>query len=426
MFYNKTIKSPIGGTSSIFSIFALCLFSVMQPQHVLAEFEKPRILKAQSFLQPEILEGEHYTISEQVHNDGLLNHYDVNSSFGNFKVISTSSLHVLVQEIEAIASMKKIETDDTVIEALKQSGKNTVEGVKNLVNDPKGTFESAAAGVGSLFNRAKGTVGKRETTGAEDNKVAQLVGFSKSKGQIATKFNVNMYSRNEVLQEELDRLAWADYLGGLGVGVATSAVPGVGGVLLTTSGTARLLNEAINTTPASELWLQNKNKLRGMGMNEDTIELFLNNPVFSPALQTVMVEALYSMHGTDNLELYLKVALQAGDPVMAKIVTETAVLTAGYHKHIAPLKHISPIARLARAEKNDGTIVVVLPSDHIIWSEKVDDLIRSLTEEIRASKGAGLEVWVAGDFSSMARSKLDGMGWKVHTKVGSQLIPKQR
>ena len=78
--------------------------------------------------------------------------------------------------------MKKIKTDDTAIESLKQSGKNTLTGVRNLFGDPKGTFESAAAGVGSLFNRAVGTVGKRETTGAEDNKAAQLIGFSKSKG----------------------------------------------------------------------------------------------------------------------------------------------------------------------------------------------------------------------------------------------------
>ncbi len=234
---------------------------------------------------------------------------------------------ILVREIEAIAAMKKIKTDDIAIESLKQSGKNTVTGVKNLVSDPMGTFESAASGVGSLFSRAVGTVGKRETTGAEDNKAEQLIGFSKSKGQIASKFGVNMYSRNKVLQTELDRLAWADYLGGISVGVATSAVPGVGGLVLTTSGTARLLNEAINTTPASELWLQNKNKLLGMGMNEDTIELFLNNPQFSPALQTVMVAALDSMKGVDNRELYLKVALQAGDPVMARIITESSEMT---------------------------------------------------------------------------------------------------
>ena len=404
--------------------FVCCRFII--PKAVLAEIEKPGILKAQSFLQPEVLKGEHYTVDDKVHNDGLLNHYSVKSSFGNFQVTSTSSLRILVREIEAIAAMKKIKTEDTAIESLKQSGKNTVDGVTNLISDPKGTFESAASGVGSLFNRAVGTVGKRETTGAEDNQAAQLIGFSKSKGQIATKFGVNVYSRNKVLQSELDRLAWADYFGGLGVGVATAAVPGVGGLVLTTSGTARLLNEAINTTPGSELWLQNKKKLLGMGMNEDTIELFLNNPEFSPALQTVMVAALDFMKGVDNRELYLKVALQAGDPVMAKIITESAVMTAGYHKHISPLKRLAPIARLARAEKKDGTIVVVLPGDHIIWSEKVAGLTGSLMEKEKISKGTGLEVWVSGDFSTMARSKLEKMGWKVHTKVRSKLLPAQR
>ncbi|MFT5730705.1 MAG: hypothetical protein ACI8PB_004893 [Desulforhopalus sp.] len=424
MLYNtKAIIS--GGSTHIICFFLMCLIQIMSPQYLLADFEKPSALKAQSFLEPQFLKGEHYTVNEEVKNDGLLNHYTVKSSYGDFKVSSTSSLQLLVGEIKAIAEMKKIETNDTAIESLKQSGKNTVAGLENMVKDPKGTFESAAAGVGGLFNRAKGTVGKREATEAEDNKMAQLLGFSKSKGKIATQFGVNMYSRNEVLQTELDRLAWADYLGGLGVGMATSVVPGVGGVLLTTSGTARLLNEAINTTPASELWLQNKNKLLGMGMNEDTIELFLNNPHFSPALLTVMVTALDSLKGVDNRELYLKVALQAGTPDMAKIITESAILTAGYHKHIAPLKHLVPIARLARAEKDDGTIVVALPGDHIIWSEMVADITISLVKKAQNSKGTGLEIWIPGDFSVMARGRLEEMGWEVHTQSRNQLIPAQ-
>jgi hypothetical protein len=268
-------------------------------------------------------------------------------------------------------------------------------------------------------------VGKREITGAEDSKVEQLIGFSKSKGQVANKFGVNMYSRNQVLQAELERLGWADYLGGLSVGMATSVVPGVGGVLLATSGTARLLNEAINTTPASELWLQNKNKLLGMGMNEDSIELFLNNAAFSPALQTVMVAALDSMKGVDNRELYIKVALQAGDPLMAKIITESAVLTAGYYKHVAPLTHFKPLGRLVRSETKDGSIVIILPSDHLIWSKKTADLASFLEEKANVSKGTRVEIWVSGDFSSMAQTKLEEMGWELHTKVQNQLLSAQ-
>lgn len=422
MLLKKTFIVPISRASIVICFLILCMLQVIQPTYLLAEFEKPSTLKARSFLAPEVLKGEHHTVDDEVHNDGFLNHYIVKSSFGDFKVSSTSSLQILVGEIGAIAEMKKIETDDTAIASLKQSGKNTVEGVFNLVNDPKETFESAAAGVGSLFNRAKGTVGKRETTGAEDSKVEQLIGFSKSKGQIANKFRVNMYSRNQVLQTELDRLGWADYLGGLGVGLATSAVPGVGGVLLATSGTARLLNEAINTTPASELWLQNKNKLLGMGMNEDSIELFLNNPSYSPTLQTVLVAALDSMKGVDNRELYIKVALQAGDPVMAKIITESAVLTAGYHKHIAPLTHFTPMARLAHSETKDGTIVIILPIDYLIWSEMTAEITGSLEGKANTSKGTGVEMWVTGDFSSTARSKFEEMGWKVHNQARGRLI----
>ena len=406
--------------------FILCLLQIMQPPYLRAEFEKPGMLKAHTFLEPEILKGEHYMVDEEVENDGLFNHYKVKSSFGDFIVVGTSSLRIIVREIEAIAEMKKIKTDDTAIASLKKSGEKTIAGLKNLVDDPQGTFESAAAGIGSLFNRAKGTIGKRETTGAEDNKMEQLIGFSKSKGQIANEFGVNMYSRNKVLQAELDRLSWADYFGGLGMGVATSVVPGVGGLLLTTSGTARLLNEAINTTPASELWLQNKNKLLAMDMNEDSVELFLNNPEFSPALQTVMVAALDSMKGVDNRELYIKVALQAGNPDMAKIITESVVMTAGYHMHIAPLKHLSPMARLASAEKKDGTIVVILPSDHLIWSEKVADVASFLNGKAKSSAGTELELWSSGDLSTIALKNLEGMGWKVHARAGKKLLPRQK
>lgn len=424
MSYGK-IEPQKGFCATFFFCFiSLYLLQIIIPGTTLAELEQPGILKAHSFLKPELLKGAHYKVDDQVKNDGVLNHYTVNSSFGIFRITSTSSLKILLREIEAIAAMRKVETDDTAIESLKQSGANTVEGVKNLVNDPKGTFASAAAGVGSLFNRAKETVGRRETTGAEDNKMEQLIGFSKSKGEIANKFGVSMYSRNEVLQTELDRLGWADYLGGLSVGVATSAVPGVGGLVLTTSGTARLLNEAINTTPASKLWLQNKNKMLGMGMNEDTVELFLNNPVFSPALQTIMTTALDSMKGVDNRELFVKIALQAGDPVMAKIVTQSAVMTAGYHKHIAPLKHLSPIARLARGEKKDGTIVVILPSDYIIWSDRIADLTDSLA--MKGPKSGGVEIWTLGDLSAMARSQLEAKGWVVHTNVHNQLTPAKK
>ncbi len=399
------------------------LLMLMWPQVIFAEYEIPGKYSAQSLLKPELRRGKNFTVAEEVKYDGLSYHYTVSSPFGTFTAGSTTALQQLVHEIEVIGVMKQVDTDDTAIESLKQSGKNTAAGIKTLFTSPEETLQGAATGVNSLFSRAVNTVGHRQATDAEDARVQQLIGFSKSKGEIATKYGVNVYSGNTVLQEELDRLAWANYLGGLSVGLVTSAVPGIGGLVVTTSGTARLLNEAINTTPASELWLQNKNKLLAMGMNADTIELFLNNPVFNPALETVAVSALEKMKGVENRELFLKVGLQASDPQMARAITSIAVMTAGYHKHIAPLKRISPMARITKAETRDGETVVVLPTDHLIWSKGVSAIARSLTGESESKQSKSKQLWILGDFSHTAAKKLQEMGWMLQMNARDKLAP---
>ncbi len=384
---------------SVVTAAAIAVFST--PLDARADYEQPGILSASKLLPADMLKGPHHTVIEQVHNNGLFNKYTVDSPFGEFQAPSNATLKFLINELNAVAEMKKVETDDTAIESLKQSGKNSVQGIKNLFSDPENTLKGAASGVQSIFHRASQTIGSRETTGAEDSKVQQLIGFSKSKGKIATNYHVNVYSRNQVLQDELDRLAWADYLGGLGVGLATSAIPGVGGIVLTTSGTARLLNEAINTTPASELWVQSKEKLAALGMNADTVELFLNNQIFSPALYTVMTSALESMKGVDNLELFLKISLQASTPEMARLITEITVLSAGFHKNIRPLEKIVPMARITRAVDTNGGAVVLLPTDHIIWTENVAGVVAEISEKMQATEGGVKELWVLGDVSAM-------------------------
>lgn len=399
-------------------VTTIVLLILIIPLPLMAAFESPGTVSAKSMLDPEILKGDHYEVADEVRNDGMFNHYQVTSSFGTFNPSSSSGLLILLNEINAIAEMKKVETDDTVVASLKQSGKSTVEGVKNLFTEPEETLEGAAAGIGSLFNRAKQTIGKRDVADAEDNRAKQLIGFSRSKGEIATRFGVNVYSHNKVLQEELERLAWADYAGGLGVGAARKGLTGgLGEMLLTTSEAARLLNEAINTTPASELWVQNKEKLLKMGMHEDTVTLFLNNRVFSPAMTTIIANSLESMEGVENRELLIKVSLQASTPDMAKVITEIALMTSGYHKHVDPVTKLLPLARITRAEKKNGSPVILLPVDYMIWTEQVSELAAPL-----AGENAG-EVWLTGKMSETAMKELETSGWKIYDNVKEELFP---
>ena len=388
------------------------------------EFEYKTMLKASNLLGPELLNSDLYTVDEVVLNDGLLNHFIVRSRFGIFRTDSTQETIQLLREIQAIALMKKIETKDTAVDSVVQSGKNAVTAISDLATDPVTTLEGAAAGVNSLFNRATQVVGKRKTTNAEDTKVEQFIGKSKSKGEIANKFGVSVYSLNPLLQEELDRLAWADYLGGLSVGFVQSAVPGLGGAVLTASGAARLLNQVINTTPAAELWVRNKNKLQAMHIDEDTIELYLNNPSFTPALQTVMVDALEDLAGVDNRSLFIKISLQANTHKMARIVTEIATMTTGFHKNVEPLKRLAPFGRMLYATTAKGTAVVLFPADYVLWSDKVADAAGWLLEPAaNQAQPSGMEMWILGNFSEKAGKELQALGWKLHPTAQSTLLP---
>ena len=408
------------------SMLALSLFFILSVQPAkAAEYEQPSVVSAKTILKPEQLKGPFHTVDDRVQLDGMYYQYSVTSPFGTFQANSSMDLKVLIYELGAIAAMKKVETKSTAAESLKKSGENTANGIKNLITEPVSTLSGAAEGVGDLFNRAKGTVGKREATETEDSKFAQLVGFTKSKGTIASKFGVSIFSRNKALQEELDRLAMADYLGGVSVGLATSAIPGVGGLVLSTSGTARILNDAANNTPPSKLWLQNKTKLLAMGIDADTVELFLNNPVFSPALETILVAALDSMKGVANREIFIKVGLQASNPDMAELITEIAVLSAGYNKNIAPLKGFASMARLVKGIKKDGSTVVLLPTDRIIWSKPIADVAENLTATKQA-KTAGIELWTLGTLSEQTRSALQEKGWKTNENSRDKLIPLQQ
>ncbi|MBM9604134.1 hypothetical protein [Desulfopila inferna] len=386
-------------------------------------YEVPQAYSAGKLLQPEFLQGKYHKVDDHVEYDGFFYHFTVQSDFGNFKAISIASLVNLIKELSAIAAMKEVETSDTAVSSLQQSGKKTVEGVKSLFTDPEGTLKGAGQGVSSLFHRAKVTIGSRKLTDAEDSRMEQFIGLTKSKGEIANKYGVSIYSRNEVLQEELDRLAMADYLGGISVGLATSAISGVGGLVLSASGTARLLNETINITSPSELWLQNEEKLIAITNEPDTVKLFLNNPVFTPALQTVMTAALQKLEGVGNRDLFLKIGLQASTPDMAKIMTELAVMAAAYHERIAPLADFSSMARLLKARTKDGTVVVILPVDHLIWSSRVASVAEGISEEIPKEKASNLEIWTLGSLSAAAQSSFETAGWHTNGNAHGLLFP---
>lgn len=386
-----------------------------------ADYERPVSLKAEKILPAELVKSKWHKVESEVLNDGLFNTYRVQSPLGKFTVRTTLRLKQLAYELQVIAKMREVETGDVVVSSLEQSGKNVVKGVGSLFTDPQGSFEGAVSGAQSLFGRAKETIGRRKISKAEDSRVEQIIGISKSKGEIATQYGVSVYSENKLLQTELDRLGRADFAGGLGVGVVQATIPGMGGALLTVSGSTRLLNEVINTTAASELWVRNKKTLLDLKYSEGLVEYFLNNPSYSPAQKTIITEALKRLKGTERSQLLLETGLQVSSMRMANVVTVFITMIAAYNEKEVPVASLKPVGRFAYGINSKGKKVLFLPTDHVIWSERLENVVNDI-ENGGAPGDASVagEVLSLGTLSKKAVAELDRRGWIVKTNVGIQ------
>jgi hypothetical protein len=70
----------------------------------------------------------------------------------------------------------------------------------------------------------------------------------------------------------------------------------------------------------------------------------------------------------------------------------------------------------------DGAVAVILPTDHLIWSERVASALMEISDTPKVAESAGKELWVLGDLSDKARDEFKKAGWKITTGAGQYLL----
>ncbi len=412
---------------SILTAALAVLIGGAAPAWAAGDYEQPPVLAASQILPKELLNGPHHEVAQRVVNDGIFNHYTVNSKYGQFKAVGITALRKLVQEIKAIEIMVRVEQDKAFAKSFEDSGKRTAGGFKSLAKDPEKTLKGAAAGVGSLFDRAGESLFGSQRSQAEGSRTEDLIGFSKTKREVAEKFGVDVYSANQVLQQHLDKIAWAEYSGGLGLAAALTVIPGAAGIAVSATGATRLLNDVVATTPPPDLRRMNREKLLALGVDRDTTNLFINNPVFTPREQTFLVGSLEAMKGAANRALFIKVALGVQNRTQAAFLSHMAQLHAAYDQKIAKIKSFHPVARILYATTVKGDLVLNLPADYIIWSPRVGDVLRTLASKQGMAAGPkGKQVWTVGRLSPLAAKNLKAQDWTIKQHSESALFSHQK
>ena len=226
------------------------------------------------------------------------------------------------------------------------------------------------------------------------------------------------------MQDMLNKISWAGYAGSLTWSAAMMAVPGGAGVAMTVVGTNKVLNEVFQNTPPMELRQMNSQKLNAMSVNSQIADTFLNNTIFSPREQTLLVQALSEMDGVADRGTLVRLAVPSEKPTVAFFRQRQAQMYAGYNKSISRLASFFTLGQFAVGCTVNGALVVNFPADYGVWTEGMASLMTGANQLIN-SNFPGLtdkQLWLTGTLSATARKEIENRGWQVHDRAEAQLM----
>jgi hypothetical protein len=403
------------------ALFGASNLSPVQAQN--EQYEELSTLKASNIVPKGLLSGPHHRVQESVTNNGFMNFYTIDSKFGAFVAASDATLRKRIQEIKALAVIEAVEGTQVYFESAAEAGEDAMQGLENLVTDPAGAASGAVSGVVKVFDRTGEWLFGSARSKAEDSKFETLIGFSKTKREYAYEFGVDVYSSNPVLQERLDEIAWSGYWGGLSLGAAMAAIPGVAGILVSTAGTSDLLNELFRTTAPVDLRKMSREKLRRMGIEESVAELFIDNSIYTPREQTILVHALESLKDVGNRSAFVKLAVLTDHENVAFFRQRQAEMYAAYHAKVSPIVEFIPIGKLVAARTTEGSVAFLAPVDYLVWTKSLARFARSANQLIASMFGVEEKVlWLTGSLSPLAQENFKKMGWEVRDNADTTLM----
>jgi hypothetical protein len=406
----------------VFILAAILTFpaSILAAQH---GYEPPTTLNASQVLPPQLLAGPNHRVEERVYNDGYINRYTVISKFGGLVAVSTPMLRKRINEINAMVRMEQIQGTKEFAASMKEAGTDTLGGFKNLATKPVETVKGAVSGIAVAFRRAGDAITGPKRSDAEDSRIKDVIGFSKTKREYAHQLGVDVYTDNEKLQERLNEIAWAGYAGGLTWAAAMSAVPGGAGVAITVTGSHRLLNEVFRSTPPADLRRMNAEKLKAMEVHPEVADGFMNNSIYSPRDQTLLVNALDEMKGVRNRATFVRLAAGSVNRDIAFFRQRQAEMYAGYHKTIAPLETFLALGEFAAARTAKNEVVFNVPLDHLVWTQDMAGLLTAADNRVtQLTRPSNKQLWVTGTVSARARKEIESRGWKLQENSEARLL----
>lgn len=380
-------------------------------------YEALPTFKASDLLSADLIKGDLHQVLETVENNGFENSYTITSDFGTFTAHRTDFVAERVQEVYALQELSEITKSDAFAAGVAEAAKSPFRALKGLATEPVGTVTGAVRGIGALFSQAgemvTGSRGELEGSAAQE-----LVGFGAVKREVAELLKVDPYTTNQQVQDGLGDVSWAGFAGGLSLAPLTASVGGGAGVALSGAQNARTLNSLLTSQSPEALREINRGRLEETGVDGEVIEAFVESPWLSPRHETTITAALIQMDGVENHAAMLERATVSESEEQSIFLMRQAEATLGFHQNVAAIVRMERSDQIISLYTADNRAVIVLPADHLVWSEGAESLA-----DQKVSAGVLRELWLTGSISDLARSEFKKRGWAVMAEQSDKLAP---
>jgi hypothetical protein len=389
-------------------------------------FEKPPVLQAKDVLPQALLKGPFHEVNPRVTSDGYFNEFKLKSKFGNFNVEGQQLLELRIGELNALNELDKLSSSKVIGDAMYEGGKatvmapvNVVKKVAKTVSDPDKMYETvkgvpegaekifswayrqakgAAQGVSDLVTGDSQTPSQDASDGSSSTLQAgkkfglRFIGYTGRERELFQKLQVNPYSSNKVLQDEVVRVAGL----GTAVGFAFRFVPGLG---------------LLGQLTTFNRWYGRAEQL---SLYEDPEVIKEKNP-WTRRFVTASMTALGPT--VAGRALFIKAALQAKNEPSTLYFVSVAEYLETVNRE-TPLKKIVSSLYIPAGVTKKGALIVPLSLDYLFWTEEVSGIFNDFQTRVTKEESfSSVEIRVRGRVSPRARAALETLGAKVSENV---------
>ena len=385
------------------------------------EYETQTSKPASQALPPERTTGPDYKVTDPVIADGYMYRFKVTSTYGPFEVTGIGALRKLQHEIWAIGQLKNVTKSEAFLKSLKDQAGKPLVFAKDVITKPVDTLTGIPKGVGRLFGNITTSVTTTRNPSQETRtKEVLLVGAFKR--DYATRFGVDPYSSNEVLQEELDKIGNAAALGSWTASAVMIPISGPASSVITGTSLGKSFNNILSTEPPSRIRIINEEKLKQMGVASDLAQRYLDQPVYTPRQSLLLIDSLARLGAASGRDAYLTAALVAADEVEANFFVNMAQIMRGYHETQGQITGLTMVGALTVAQTKAGSAVIPFALDYGVWTANADRLSQNMKATYRAPGFNGsFQLWVTGSLSPTAKQELEARGFSVVEQVSSRV-----